>query len=588
MLDFQAYLDASRRSYYDQDPAFQEVMASTLAPEWNGWVTPRLKAAGEAAATRWADLAVTANENPPKLRPYNPWGERIDQVEVHPAYDQLAKEAYEAGVVWPRFNPVLDGRQAPWGVVFGLGYLLSQAEQGLFCPVCLTAGTAWLLERFAEPAIRDKFLPHVASPTYDTLWEGAMFLTERAGGSDVGANTTIAREEAGTWKLYGDKWFCSNAGRAGAMMVLARPEGAAAGTRGLGLFLVPWRHDDGSRNAIRFNRLKDKLGTKSMPSGELTFEGAVAYPVGSLERGFAQMTAMLNLSRLYNAVASAANIRRMVNTAVAYLHARTAFGKVVADSPMVQAQLIDLEVEAEAGLRLVFESIRLLDATEAGTASQREELALRVLTPLVKYHTAREAVDTASRCAEFLGGNGYIEEWPAARFLRDGQVLPIWEGTTNILVLDVLRSFAKEGTGPALLGWLGEWLAKPVPTALATQREALAREVADLEAHLLALTGLPEDARLTHAKGWGDRAIRAAQGCLLLAAAARDAETGSGRGLLVLAAFLRRHYLPGGWRERLAATAPHTGFGAIVKKEAVTLEAAVALLRGADLAAPAR
>jgi acyl-CoA dehydrogenase len=250
---------------------------------------------------------------------------------------------------------------------------------------------------------------------------------------------------------------------------------------------------------------------------------------------------------------------------------------------MVQAKLVELEVEQEAGLRLVFEAIALLDKAEAGAASTREELALRVLTPLIKYHTAREAVDTASACAELLGGNGYIEEWPVARFMRDAQVLPIWEGTTNILVLDVLRSFAKEGTGPALLAWFGEKLAKPVPAALATQRDVLLREAADLEQHLLALANLSDADKQLHAKGWCDRATRLGQGIMLLEAAARDAGEGRGRGVLVLAAFLRRHYLPGGWREQLAATAPSTGFAAIVRKEAVSLEDAVASLRGSGL-----
>jgi acyl-CoA dehydrogenase len=587
MLDYPAYLAAIRRNYFEQDPAFSQVIDGTLSTEWADWVRPRLQTTGEVAATRWADLAVIANENPPTLRTHNPWGERIDSVEVHPAYDQLAREAYEAGVVWPRFAAATGGKSSPWGVVFALGYLLGQAEQGLFCPVCLTAGTAWLLERFAEPELKDRYLPRVAARSYDQLFEGAMFLTERAGGSDVGAATVEARQEDGIWKLYGDKWFCSNAGRAQAMMVLARPQGATSGTRGLALFMVPLVLEDGGRNALRFNRLKDKLGTKSMPSGELVFEGATAYAVGPLERGFAAMTAMLNLSRLYNTVASVANMRRTINTAIAYTHARSAFGRVVDAAPMVQSKLIELEVEAEASLRLTFEAIAVLDRVEAGESQSREELALRVLTPLLKYHTAREAVDTASACTELLGGNGYIEEWQIARFLRDAQVLPIWEGTTNILVLDVLRSFAKEGTGPALLAWYGERLSGPVPATLATYRDMLAREVADLETHLLALSALDDATRQVHAKDWCDRAVRAGQGIGLLLAAVQDARDDMGRGALVLSAFLRRHYLVSGWRERLAATNPTVGFAAIVRKEPVSFADALALLRQ-EVAIPAR
>ncbi|MNS49166.1 putative acyl-CoA dehydrogenase AidB [compost metagenome] len=585
MLDHAAYTEATRRSYFHQDPAFQALMRQTLGPAWHAWAAERLESVGALASTRWADLAVVANEQPPRLRTHDRWGDRIDRVEVHPAYEQLAKEAYEAGVVWPRFNPVLDGRQAPWSVVFGLGYLMAQAEQGFFCPVCLTAGTAWLLERFGDDRLKAEYLTRVASPNYDELYEGAMFLTERTGGSDVGAATTEARFENGQWTLWGDKWFASNGGRARAMMVLARPQGAPAGTRGLGLFLVPRERPDGSPNAIRIHRLKDKLGTRSMPSTELSFEGALAYPVGDVAKGFSHMAEMLNLSRIYNAVASVANMRRMINEALAFAGARTAFGARVEDYPMVRAQLIERTVEQEADLRLVFEAIRLLDRVESGEHAPRDPLLTRVLTPMVKYHTAREAVDTASWAAEAFGGIGYIEEWAPPRFLRDAQVLPIWEGTTNILLMDVLRGFAKENTGPALLGELGARLAAELPAGLAPWRTALATQVADLERHLLALANLSEADRTVHIKSWCDRAVRLYQAVLLLESAARDWEAGSGRGALVLGAFMRRHLTPTTWREALGGTLVEA-YGAIVEHAPVTPTEAVAQLREALAAMP--
>lgn len=585
MLDYPAYLAAARQNYFQRDPVFQDVLRHQLSPAWHGWSSERLQAVGEVAATRWADLGITANEQPPRLRSHNRWGERIDEVEVHPAYDQLAREAYEAGVVWPRFNPVLDGQQAPWAVVFAMGYQLGQAEQGLFCPICLTAGTAWLLERFGSDALKSRYLPHVASPRYEALYEGAMFLTERAGGSDVGAATTEARLEDGVWKLYGDKWFASNAGRARAMMVLARPQGAPSGTRGLGLFLVPRELEDGTKNAIRIQRLKDKLGTRSMPSGELTFEGAVAYPVGDVTRGFAHMAEMLNLSRIYNAVGSISNMRRVLNEAIAFSQHRTTFGGTVADYPMVRAQLVEKSVDLEAAVRITFEAIRLLDVLEAGTAGPRDALLLRALTPMVKYHTARESVDLASWGTEAFGGIGYIEEWPMARFLRDAQVLTIWEGTTNILVLDVLRGFAKENTGPALLGELGARLGAEVPALLAPWRQALAAQVADLEQHLLAIVALTDAERPVHTKGWCDRAVRLYQAVLLLEAAARDLEADRGRGVLVLGAFMRRHLTPGTWRDKLGGSLVET-YEAIVEHQPVSPADAVAMVREAMAALP--
>ncbi|HEY9722578.1 MAG TPA: acyl-CoA dehydrogenase family protein [Oscillatoriaceae cyanobacterium] len=579
MLDYQTYLSQVRRNAYEADPAFRAHWLAGLPETWRAWSDTRARQVGALAATRWTELGQRANENPPKLHVRNAWGEDIYSVEVHPDYDQLAREAYEAGVVWPRFNAHLNGGKAPWSVVFGLGYLFGQAEQGMFCPICLTAGTAWLLERFGDEELKRRYLTRVASPDYDQLLEGAMFLTEREGGSDVGAARCEARMEGGQWRLYGDKWFASNAGRAGAMMVLARPQGAAAGTRGLGLFLVPRELGNGERNAIRIHRLKDKLGTRSMPSGELTFEGAIAYPVGAVEHGFAQMAEMLNLSRLYNAVGSISNMRRVLRTAIAYQGARSAFGHAVDQYPMAQAQLIEQTIEQEAATRITFETIGWLDRVEAGNPGARGEKLLRVLTPMIKYHTARASVDMASWGAEALGGNGYIEEWPMARYLRDAQVLPIWEGTTNILVLDVLRSFAKEGTGPVLLAELGNRLEADFGPALAPWREALAREVADAEQQLLALLELDDAGRTCHAKAWCDRMVRLTQGVLLLETAAQELAAGRGRAVLVLAHFLRRHFAPGDWRERMRGPSPALGYEAIVHHAPISADAAIALLR---------
>lgn len=585
MLDYPAYLEAARRNFYRQDPAFRQAMTAQLPEDWQDWAEERFDTVGELASTTWSAWAETANANPPRLLSHNRWGERIDEVEVHPAYDRLAQEAYEAGVVWPRFTPRLDGKKSPWAVVFGLGYLMSQAEQGFFCPVCLTAGTAWVVERFADDDLKQRYLPRLAAKSYENMLEGAMFLTERAGGSDVGANQLTARQEDGEWRLYGDKWFCSNGGRAGVMLVLARPEGAPAGTRGLGLFLVPRELPDGSRNPMRLERLKDKLGTRSMPSAEITFEGTVGYPVGPIDRGFAEMAEMLTLSRIYNAVASVGVMKRMVNEARAWTRARSTFGQPLDRYPMMRQQLVDQTVEHEASLLTVFESIRLLDRVEAGKAEARDAQVLRVLTPINKYATARLAVDMASWGCEVFGGVGYIEEWPTPRFFRDAQVLPIWEGTTNILVLDVLRSFAKEQTGPAFLAELGARLSAVSTPALAPWREAISRQVADLEQHLMALTGLPEAEITLHAKTWCDRAFRLFQAVLLLERASAELEQDQGRATLVFAAFMRKH-LPtgGGWREAIAHKPVEREFEAIVDLAPVSAAEAIALVRQSQAA----
>lgn len=515
MLDFEGYRQAAQASTWEGDANFRATMQALLSPEaWANW-EGRFAHAGALATTTWAELAEEANRKPPELKTYGPFGDRLDQVQVHPAYERLAREGYEAGLVWPRFSE----ERAPWVAVLGLGYLFAQAEQGLFCPVCLTAGSAWVIERFASPELKARFLPRVAAAHYDELLEGAMFLTERAGGSDVGAAETVARQgEDGVWRLFGDKWFSSNAGRAGVMMVLARPEGAGPGTKGLGLFLVPWTKADGTRNAIRIKRLKDKLGTKSMPSGELDLEGAEAYVVGALDQGFAQMAAMLNLSRLYNAVASLANLRRVLHEAKAYLGHRKAFGQTVLDQPMVRAEVAEWTQKQEAATRLVFAALRLLDREDAGSASPTERAALRALTPMIKAHTARLAVDGASWGCEALGGNGYIEEWPMARFLRDAQVLPIWEGTSNILALDLLRAGHKEGALTGLVAWLRGQLGE---AARPNQAEAVASWGAGLdafEAEAARVLALPPAEASLCAKALSAQGVALAEGILTLAA----------------------------------------------------------------------
>lgn len=431
LADINLYLNASRQNYFARDPALTDIINQHTTSNWQDWTIKHCYAVGEIAATRWATLAVTANENSPIVRTFNRVGERVDHVEVHPSYDQLAREVYESGVVWPRFDEKTLGSKSSWIVPMAIGYLAAQAEQGLFCPVCLTAGTAWLLERFGDEKQRRQYLTHVGSKSYDELFEGAMFLTERAGGSDVGANAVKAELVDGQWYLRGDKWFASNAGRAKVMMVLARPDGASEGTRGLGLFVVPLYTACGKRNAIRIHRMKDKLGTRSMPSGEITFEGALAYPLGPIQNGFAEMVEMLSLSRIYNAIASVANMRRVCHEVISWSQARSTFGTAVDQYPMVRQQIVDWIVEQESCMRAAFECVNLLDQVDANRASQRQQQLLRLLTPILKYHTARAAVDCASWGCESFGGQGYIEEWPLARLLRDAQVLPIWEGFFN-------------------------------------------------------------------------------------------------------------------------------------------------------------
>lgn len=441
------------RNFYLEDPGFVARIRRLLGSDYAS-SAPLLERMGALAAGEVDRLAALANAHPPELQRYDREGERIDEVVFHPSYLRLREIAYGEGLVALAYGE----RRAPHALVFALGYIFAQGEQGLYCPVCMTDGAARVLERFAPPEIARPVIERLASRDPGTLWEGAMWLTEKQGGSDVGASATRAREEGGSWRLTGEKWFCSNAG-AEVMLVLARPEGAPPGTEGLGLFLVRRHRPDGSRNAIRFHRLKDKLGTRSMATAEAALEGAEATLIAPPGRGFKAMAEMLNLSRLYNAVASCAVMRRATSEAVRHARTRTAFGRALDRHPLHQEVLADLIVETEAATALTFDAIRRLDRLDRGTATERDRRLLRALTPLTKLATAKAAVSVASEALEGLGGNGYVEEFVTPRLLRDAQVLPIWEGTTNILSLDLFeRAIRRERAHEAVLEEAAELL----------------------------------------------------------------------------------------------------------------------------------
>jgi alkylation response protein AidB-like acyl-CoA dehydrogenase len=415
---------------------------------------------GRAAAGEVAEWAQVADHQGPRLVPYDRSGQRIDEIEYHPAYRSMQKVAYGGGIIAATYDPALAAERGdrPKALTFGLGYTFAIAEAGLYCPVCMTDGAARLLRLYGSRELQDRYIPRLASMDLATLHTGAMFLTEKEGGSDVGQVATVARKaggeagagSAGAFRLEGQKWFCSNVD-ADVIMILARPEGAPEGTKGLGLYCLPRRLPDGARNRYRIDRLKDKLGVRSMPTGEVTLEGALAYQLGEPGQGFRQMAEMLNLSRLYNAVASVAGMRRAFLEAFAWARGRVTFGKKLVEHALMSEALLDLAAEQRGALAWVFRGVELLDKVDAGTATPDESRALRLLTPLCKYYTAKKAVWAASEGLEVLGGNGYIEDWPMARVLRDAQVLPIWEGSTSVLVLDAFRAIQKLAAHEAYL-----------------------------------------------------------------------------------------------------------------------------------------
>ena len=336
-------------------------------------------------------------------------------------------------------------RPLPAVAKYALQYLFVQAEFGLMCPISVTDTSIHLIRKFASAELQDYLLPKMLSGDLATMWKGTQFMTERAGGSDVGGIETIGpQRRRQSWRLTGDKWFCSHAD-ADVALLLARPEGAPAGTKGLALFAMPRRLKDGSRNTYRIVRLKDKLGTRSMASGEILLEGAEAWMVGEADRGLKQMMEQVNLSRLSHGVRAAAMMRRCVNEAMTCARHRAAFGKTIIEYPLLRRQLLKIIVPAEQSLSMFLFAASAMDRANAG--SRPAEDCLRILTPLLKFRACRDNIPVATGAMEVRGGNGYIEEWVHARLIRDAHVGVLWEGTSNINALDIVtRAVGKSGT----------------------------------------------------------------------------------------------------------------------------------------------
>ena len=449
-------------NYWEVSPDFRALCRRKLSPGEYAWAEPQLAAMGDQAARVVAPLAAIADREQPRLVTNDARGERINRVEYHPAYREMERIAYGSGMIAMKYQTHEHRHHAPF-VGFALGYLFAMAEMGLYCPLCMTDGVARVLTRYGTHEQVMRVVPHLTSTDPATLWTGGMFLTERSGGSDVGANQTVARKDAdGSWRLTGHKWFCSNVD-AQAVLVTARVNGK--GTKGLRTFLLETRDNPG----VVIERLKAKLGVRSMATGEVTLTDARAKEVG----GFAAITDMLNLSRLYNAVASVALMARAVLESRTYIEQRHAFGRPVIELPLAQETFFDIEAEHVGAMLITFEAVDALCRADAGD----EEAArlLRILTPMVKAVTGKLAVPCVSEAMELVGGNGYIEESPMPRLLRDAQVLPIWEGTTNILVLDALRVMHKEGSQELLLSRVRQQFAR--------EADALAYTFASLDEH---------------------------------------------------------------------------------------------------------
>ena len=440
--------DSRGTNFYDSDPGFGSLLRVYLGQSAFEVLEPKLVELGLRAANELDVLAATADKNPPTLRHRTRRGEDIQSIDKHPAYVELERIAYsELGLASMSHR----GEAIAPLVKYALTFLFVQAEFGLCCPVSMTDSLTRTLRKFGSAALVERFLPNLISQDFDTLFQGAMFMTEQAAGSDVAGITTQAKRVGDEWRLTGDKWFCSNPD-ADLAMVLAHVDGVAAGMKGLGLFLLPKTLADGTRNHYRIVRLKDKLGSRSMASGEIILDNAHAYLIGEVGRGFHQMADMINMSRLSNGVRAAGLMRRAVNEALHVARNREAFGRKLVDLPLMQRQLVKMMLPTEQARSMFMQIAINLPRADAGDEEAKK--LVRILTPLIKFRACRDARRVTGDAMEVRGGVGYIEEWSDPRLVRDAHLGSIWEGTSNIVALDIARAVKREGALEPLLEYL--------------------------------------------------------------------------------------------------------------------------------------
>lgn len=429
-----------RSDRWRTDATLRDTLTRILPPEVFAEAEPDFAAMGARAPELMA-LAQVAEANVPRLETYDGWGARTDRIVVDPAWLRLVEIGQQAGVVG---IPYEDRFGAYARVVqFGVLDLFNGVSATADCPLSMTDAAASVLLA-EDPDLAERYVPRLTARA--DAWTSGQWMTETAGGSDVGRTDTIARDLGdGTFALTGVKWFTS-ATTADIALALARPEGAPDGSRGLSLFLLRLRNDDGSWNGIRVRRLKDKLGTKALPTAELELDGTVAVPVGGLGRGVSKIATMLNITRVHVASGSHAAMGEGLALARDYATRREAFGRRLRDLPAHRAWMAQISALYEASTALAFRASELLG--RIGSNGDDADLA-RIVFPLAKLALARQGVTVTSHLIESFGGAGYVEDTGLPRLLRDAHVQCIWEGTTSVIALDAMRALARPGVGEA-------------------------------------------------------------------------------------------------------------------------------------------
>jgi len=431
------------QNFFRSDKILNSYFKKHTSENARSYMHEKLLNLGRDAATVMDSLSLDADKNGPELVKRSPYGETINHIRFHPSYWMLMDIALQSEMIHVKYDAELRKKFSAdrHKLGFAAGQIYGMSEMGIYCPLCMTDGAAMIVDKYCNEADRKRLLPGLSSCSSDKFLTGAMYLTEKAGGSDVGANRTKAVRLSGReYTLAGEKWFCSNA-NADVILALARTGPLREGTKGLSLFLVEKTLEDGKKNPVNIVRLKEKLGVRSMATAEIMLEGTKGKLIGEEGQGFKIMAEMINMSRLYNAVAAIAGMRRAIAETWQYLNHRVTFGKKAVEHPLIREKLCEAGSNYTGSFLLVWRAIRAMDAAENGDENERQ--LLRILIPMAKWHTAEQSVGTVRDCMELMGGNGYIEDFILPKLFRDVNVLPIWEGSGNIIVLDILRAINK-------------------------------------------------------------------------------------------------------------------------------------------------
>ncbi|AUX45551.1 acyl-CoA dehydrogenase [Sorangium cellulosum] len=471
---------------YDDDRVLRSYLSRALPREVAAAITPSLREMGELAGGHLYRMQLADRLNEPKLTSWDAWGKRVDDVEVTPLWKEAARIACEHGVVAAAYERAHGAFSRVHQ--FALVYLFDPSSDIYTCPLAMTDGAARTLLASGNRALIDRAVPRLTSRDPAAAWTSGQWMTERTGGSDVGMTETVARPgPGGEYRLYGTKWFASSATSQMAL-ALARPEGNPEGSRGLALFYVELA-DAERRAGVVIQRLKDKLGTRKVPTAELTLDGVLGTPVAGLTNGVRAVAPMLNVTRTWNAVSAIAGMRRGLALARSYAQGRVLFGTRLADKPLHMDTLAALQAEFEGAFHLTFRAIELLGREETGSLTESEAKLLRLIIPLAKLTTAKQAVSVLSEVLEAFGGAGYVEDTGLPRLLRDAQVLPIWEGTTNVLALDALRVILKDSSLDVLAAEVARLLTGVVEPKLAEAETAASRAVSHARAWIKEMNG---------------------------------------------------------------------------------------------------